>query len=101
MPGGVPLPPVELAARVGAVEGVDPHQFYESEGAAVRERIESFLPAMAPAWSTVVRQDLRRLASILARRRHARLRALAPDIVTLARTKQPSVHARRLESRHA
>jgi SAM-dependent methyltransferase len=33
---------------VGAVEGVDFHQFYEREGAAVRARIESLLPS---GWS--------------------------------------------------
>jgi len=49
------LPPVELATRVGSVEGVDPHSFYESEGAAVRARIESFLP---PSWEFTGRRML-------------------------------------------
>jgi SAM-dependent methyltransferase len=42
---GPPLPPVELATRVGTVEGADPLAFYLSEGAAVRGRIERLLPA--------------------------------------------------------
>jgi SAM-dependent methyltransferase len=45
VPVQAPLPPEELAARVGSVEGVDPLRFYEAEGAAVRARIERFLPA--------------------------------------------------------
>ncbi|MEY9893535.1 transcriptional regulator with XRE-family HTH domain [Catenulispora sp. MAP12-49] len=57
--------------------------------------IESLLPAIAPASSTVVRQDLRRLASIIARRRTPRLQALAPDVVTLARSRQPRTRVRR------
>lgn len=55
--------------------------------------IEAFLPAIAPASSTVVRQDLHRLASIIARRRTPRLQALSSDIVTLARTRQPRTRA--------
>jgi len=39
-----PLPPKKLAARVGSVEGADPLDFYLREGAALRERIEHFLP---------------------------------------------------------
>jgi SAM-dependent methyltransferase len=42
-----PVPPPHLAARVGSVEGADPLEFYLREGAAVRERIERYLP---PAW---------------------------------------------------
>lgn len=43
-----PLPPVELAARVGSVEGVNPLEFYEREGAEVRARLQRLLP---PEWS--------------------------------------------------
>lgn len=44
----VPLPPPHLAARVGPGEGADPHEAYLREGAAVRTRIERFLP---PDWT--------------------------------------------------
>jgi SAM-dependent methyltransferase len=43
-----PLPPVELAARVGTVEGWDAHEAYLREGAALRARLERFLP---PEWT--------------------------------------------------
>jgi SAM-dependent methyltransferase len=43
-----PVPPANLAVRVGSVEGADPVAFYLKEGAAVRERIEQLLP---PQWS--------------------------------------------------
>jgi SAM-dependent methyltransferase len=39
-----PVPPVELAARVGPGPGADPIEAYEREGAAVRGRIERLLP---------------------------------------------------------
>ena len=42
-----PVPPPHLAVRVGSVEGADPLEFYLREGAAVRERIERFVP---PTW---------------------------------------------------
>jgi hypothetical protein len=74
---------------------------YARECDLAAEVIETFLPAIAPASSAVVGQDLRRLASILARRRTARLRALAPDIATLARTKRPKARVRRLEAARA
>jgi SAM-dependent methyltransferase len=44
-PARAPLPPPHLAARVGSVEGVDPLEFYLQEGAAIRARIERFLPS--------------------------------------------------------
>lgn len=47
--------------------------------------IESFLLAI-PRESITVRRDLRRLASILSRRRAPRLQSLVPDIITLAQT---------------
>jgi SAM-dependent methyltransferase len=47
-PPSVPLPPVELAERVGTASGSDPLDFYLKEGAAVRERIERLLP---PDWT--------------------------------------------------
>lgn len=53
--------------------------------------IGSILPAVAPASSTIVRQELRRLASIIARRPAACLQALAPDVVTLARANRPNM----------
>jgi transcriptional regulator with XRE-family HTH domain len=59
--------------------------------------IESFLPAVQNE-SITVRRDLRRLVSILSRRRAARLRALAPDIITLAQTERPRIRAKRLEA---
>ncbi|HTJ66721.1 MAG TPA: helix-turn-helix domain-containing protein [Actinospica sp.] len=59
--------------------------------------IESFLPAV-PNGSITIQRDLRRLVSILSRRRAARLRALAPDIITLARTARPRPPATRLET---
>jgi len=40
----LPLPPAELAARVGTVEGADPLEFYLAEGARLRRVIESLLP---------------------------------------------------------
>jgi Methylase involved in ubiquinone/menaquinone biosynthesis len=40
----LPLPPVELAARVGSSEGADPLEFYTAEGARLRGVIESLLP---------------------------------------------------------
>ena len=43
-----PLPPVELATRVGPGESDDAYEAYEREGALVRERIERVLPA---GWS--------------------------------------------------
>ena len=43
-----PLPPIELAARVGPGLGADTFDAYLNEGAAVRTRIEALLPA---AWS--------------------------------------------------
>jgi SAM-dependent methyltransferase len=42
---GAPIPPVELATRVGPGESDDPIEAYLREGAAVRERIERLLPA--------------------------------------------------------
>ena len=39
-----PIPPVDLAARVGPGESEDPIEAYLLEGAAVRERIERLLP---------------------------------------------------------
>jgi SAM-dependent methyltransferase len=39
-----PVPPVELATRVGPGQGTDPIRAYEHEGAAVRARVESMLP---------------------------------------------------------
>ena len=59
--------------------------------------IESFLPAVSNE-SITVRRDLRRLVSILSRRRAARLRALAPDIITLARSALPRNRTQRLEA---
>jgi hypothetical protein len=38
VPSAPPLPPLELITRVGTVQGADPFQFYEREGAAVRAR---------------------------------------------------------------
>lgn len=43
-----PIPPPDLAARVGSTAGADAVEFYLREGAAVRERIERFLP---PDWT--------------------------------------------------
>ncbi|MEY9863524.1 transcriptional regulator with XRE-family HTH domain [Catenulispora sp. GAS73] len=62
--------------------------------------IESFLPAV-PSESVTVRHDLRRLASILSRRRAARLRSLTPDIITLARTAHPRIRGKRPEAPNA
>ena len=62
--------------------------------------IESFLPAV-PSESVTVRHDLRRLASILSRRRAARLRSLTPDIITMARTAHPRIRANRPEATNA
>lgn len=59
--------------------------------------IESFLPAV-PAESVTVHRDLRRLASILSRRRAVRLRSLAPDVITLARAARPRSHTLRPEA---
>ena len=59
--------------------------------------IESFLP-IASNESLTMRRDLRRLASILSRRRAARLRALTPDIITLARAARPRSTVARLET---
>jgi len=39
-----PLPPVELVTRVGTVEGADPLEFYNREGARLREKIVRLLP---------------------------------------------------------
>ncbi len=44
----VPVPPPNLAARVGWTEGVDPVEFYVCEGKEVRERVVGCLP---PEWS--------------------------------------------------
>ena len=41
---GLPLPPAELAARVGVPAGVDPLQFYLDEGRRLRTVIEGLLP---------------------------------------------------------
>jgi SAM-dependent methyltransferase len=43
--GALPIPPPDLAARVGTVAGADPVQFYLDEGRRVRERIDAVLPA--------------------------------------------------------
>lgn len=40
-----PLPPADLAARVGGVDGADALEVYDREGLAVRKRIEECLPA--------------------------------------------------------
>jgi SAM-dependent methyltransferase len=40
----LPLPPSDLAARVGTVDGADPLQFYLEEGARLRGVIEQLLP---------------------------------------------------------
>jgi SAM-dependent methyltransferase len=40
-----PVPPLDLAARVGSGPGADPIEAYEREGAAVRARVEELLPA--------------------------------------------------------
>jgi SAM-dependent methyltransferase len=44
----MPLPPPELAARVGTVDGRDPLEFYLDEGARLRCVIERLLP---PGWT--------------------------------------------------
>lgn len=62
--------------------------------------IESFLPIM-PMESITVRRDLRRLASILSRRRAPRLQSLAPDIITLAQTVRRRSITARLEASDA
>jgi SAM-dependent methyltransferase len=41
----LPAPPVDLAARVGTVEGADPLAFYREEGARLRSVISDLLPA--------------------------------------------------------
>lgn len=71
---------------------------HESDRAA--DVIESFLPSLPDA-SVTVRHDLRRLASILSRRRASRLRALTPDILTLAQSALPNPRVKLLEARHA
>jgi SAM-dependent methyltransferase len=43
----LPLPPSDLAARVGTPEGVDPSTFYLEEGARLRGVIDQLLP---PGW---------------------------------------------------
>jgi len=62
--------------------------------------IGSFLPGM-PDTSVTVRHDLRRLASILSRRRASRLRALTPDILSLTQSTLPNHRAKQLEDRRA
>jgi SAM-dependent methyltransferase len=44
-PSPAPLPPLELATRVGPGPSADPFEAYEREGADVRARIERMLPA--------------------------------------------------------
>jgi SAM-dependent methyltransferase len=44
-PASAPLPPVELATRVGPGPSDDPYEAYEREGADVRARVEGLLPA--------------------------------------------------------
>jgi SAM-dependent methyltransferase len=51
----VPLPPLELATRVGSGDRADPFEAYLREGAAVRRRIDSLLPA---TWSYEGKQIL-------------------------------------------
>ncbi len=46
--GSMPVPPRDLAARVGTVDGTDPLRFYRDEGARLRGVIEELLPA---GWS--------------------------------------------------
>jgi len=41
----LPLPPSDLAARVGSVEGAEPLEFYLAEGARLRGVIDELLPA--------------------------------------------------------
>jgi SAM-dependent methyltransferase len=41
----LPLPPSDLAARVGTVEGAEPLEFYLAEGARLRGVIDELLPA--------------------------------------------------------
>lgn len=41
---GLPLPPFELVARVGTVDGVEPLEFYRREGQRLREVIDELLP---------------------------------------------------------
>jgi hypothetical protein len=41
----LPLPPSDLAARVGTVSGADPLEFYLQEGARLRELVDELLPA--------------------------------------------------------
>lgn len=41
----LPLPPHDLAARVGSVDGVDPLRFYLDEGARLRAVIEGLVPS--------------------------------------------------------
>ena len=48
LPSSVPVPPPNLAARVGWTEGVDPVEFYVREGKEVRDRVVGCLP---PDWS--------------------------------------------------
>lgn len=40
----LPMPPPDLAARVGTVDGVDPLRFYRDEGRRLRDVIEQMLP---------------------------------------------------------
>jgi SAM-dependent methyltransferase len=43
--GGVPYPPLELAGRVGTLEGIpDPYAYYNALGRAAREGLEEMLP---------------------------------------------------------
>jgi SAM-dependent methyltransferase len=44
-PASLPIPPGDLAARVGTPQGYDPVEFYLAEGARLRGVIESLLPA--------------------------------------------------------
>jgi SAM-dependent methyltransferase len=41
----LPLPPADLATRIGTVDGADPLQFYLEEGARLRRVIDEMLPA--------------------------------------------------------
>lgn len=44
-PDVLPMPPIELAARVGVAAGVDPMRFYLDEGARLRRLVDELLPA--------------------------------------------------------
>ena len=71
---------------------------HECERAA--DVIESFLPAVQGEAATV-REDLRRLAAILSRRRAARLRELTPDVLAVARPVGCRIRIARAEATYA